>query len=197
MLNALPVCRSSSWFVELDCMAYDRESWACDARPLIVCVYCKTIWSSLTHTMIWIANVRDMKCHVQTIWNPLPYLTVNHAEYVWCCPLTSSTCHMSWYLAWLILSTWNNIYLLPSLIVSYSTSISSIWVDVSNTCCAISQEIGRCDHFHSNAPVPVQYFWCSASIGYGGRGDLEMLKEVCKAVGSNFFSRMATAEGSA
>jgi len=24
-----------------------------------------------------------MKCHVQTIWIPLPYLTGNHAECVW------------------------------------------------------------------------------------------------------------------
>ena len=27
--------------------------------------------------------------------NPLPYLTGNHAKYVWGCPLTSSTCHIN------------------------------------------------------------------------------------------------------
>ena len=30
----------------------------------------------------------------KTIWSTLPYLTGNHAECVWDCPLTSSACHI-------------------------------------------------------------------------------------------------------
>ena len=113
LYDSISACITSCRFAKVDSPMIENPSFVTLEHSS--CVYCKTTWSSQS-----LAAVLQQQCRLREFWfvyvltinqknwyrgknmsgitllsrNPLPYLTFNHAECVWGCSLTSSTCHI-------------------------------------------------------------------------------------------------------